>query len=422
MRGWGRGVLRHLADVPRPTDDPRAHASGVDADRVLLFGAGPSVGWGVLSHDMALPGSLARAVSNLTGRGTDVDVRAEPDLRIDSAIRELRSVDLTRYDAIVLTLGLNEAVRLTSISAWKRDLDDLLSYLGDSAPTPTPIFVVGIHATTQITRYDRMVAPIIAHHRRAMNRVSAGLSAHRDGVSFISFDPPPRTQKTRYRSTADYREGGISLAARIAPVLDTIRRSETGRRSLSAPLDTLARRNALDDLALGQSDEEQGFDRLTQFARRSFHAPIAKITIIEGERFWTKSSQGVRPTAGRRDDSICFTAIEQEDSLVVSDASIDPRFGAMAHIQGPPSVRFYAGHRIEAPNGVPIGVLSVQDSVARDVSDFDRALLRDLALLVQKEVWRLAQAEGSVGSTRRQAPAVVTTARARTFAPVAPPP
>ena len=76
MRSWVRQVFRNLADVPRPLDDPRAHASGVDSDRILLFGGGAAVGWGVLSHNLALPGSLARALSDLTGRGADEIGRA----------------------------------------------------------------------------------------------------------------------------------------------------------------------------------------------------------------------------------------------------------------------------------------------------------------------------------------------------------
>jgi GAF domain-containing protein len=204
------------------------------------------------------------------------------------------------------------------------------------------------------------------------------------------------------------------LAVRIAPTLDEAADSGSGRRrTRNAPIDSLARRNALDGLWNLDSSAEQRFDRLTEFARRSFHTAVAKITIVEGDRFWTKSSYGEAPTEGPRSDSICFTAIECEDSLVVADASRDPRFAEMDVVKGPPPVRFYAGHRIEAPNGVPIGVLCVQDSVARDITGFDRALLRDIALLVQKELW---VGEQAVGFERRR-PLRASTPIERTFAP-----
>ena len=417
MRSWVRGTFLRLGDVPRPTDDPRVHASGVDSDRVLLFGSGLAVGWGVLSHDLALPGSLARAISNLTGRGADVDVVAAGEFRAATALRELKRVDLGRYDAVVLMLGINESVVLSPISAWRRDLDALLTYIGESASPRTPTLVVGIPTLTEITRYDRLVAPVIGHHRRALNRATAGLSAHREQVTFIPFNPPAPAHPARYRTTSEYREDARYLAERIAPVLDEAAKPGGGRRRpRNVPIDSLARRSALQGLWSRDSSADQRFDRLTEFARRSFHTPVAKITIVDGDRFWTKSSQGEAPTEGPRSDSICFTAIDGEDSFVVADASCDPRFAEMPHVKGSPPVRFYAGHRIEAPNGVPIGVLCVQDSVARDISDFDRALLRDIALLVQKEVWLGSRAAGF--ASRR--PTRPTTPVERTFAPASP--
>jgi hypothetical protein len=415
MHSWVRGVFRTLSDVPRPTDDPRVHASGANSDRILLFGSGAAVGWGVLSHDMALPGSLARATSALTGRGTDVEVVAAPEFRAATAIRALGGVDLARYDAIVLTLGLNEAVRLTSVSAWRRDMEELLTHIGNAASPRTPIFLLGIHAMTQITRYDSMLAPIVARHRTALNRVSARIAAHRARVTFVPFSPPPRSQLNRYRSTSEYREGGRYLAARVAPVLDEpINTPGVARRSRNVPLDALARRNVLDALWSLDGSTEQRYDRLTEFARRSFHVSKATITIVEGDRFWTKSSQGGSLTTGSRDNSICFTTIEQEDALVVSDAARDPRFFGMSNVVGSPQVRFYAGHRIEAPNGVPIGVLCIHDSVARDVRGFDRALLRDIALLVQKEIWLAAREYGVVPRRPIRGPVAPV---ARTYAP-----
>jgi hypothetical protein len=268
---------------------------------------------------------------------------------------------------------------------------------------------------TQITRYDSMVAPIIGRHRKALNRVSARIAAHRERVTFVPFDPAPRAQSNRYRSIAEYREGGAYLAARVAPVLDeAVNIAGAARRARNVPLDALARRNVLDGLWSLDSSAEQRYDRLTEFARRSFHVPRATITIVEGDRFWTKSSQGGVPSTGLRSNSICFTTIEQEDALVVSDASRDPRFFEMASVIGPPPVRFYAGHRIEAPNGVPIGVLCVHDSVARDVRGFDRALLRDIALLIQKELWI---GERDYGPAPRRPIRSLTAPVTRTFAP-----
>jgi len=417
MRSWGRGVFRNLGSVPRPTDDTRVHASGVDADRILLFGSGPSVGWGVLSHDLALPGALARGVAKLTDRGVDVEVITAPDLRLANAIRELRDVGLARYDGIVLTFGLMESVTLCSPSTWRRELDALLDHVQSAVPNAA-IFIVGIHTTTQITRYDSMIAPVIAHSRAALNRVSSELSAHRERVMFIPVEHPTRTQRNRYRSKTEYSDAGTLLAASIAPVLNADHdASGVHHRPRHQTLDSLARRNALDEYQILETTRDERFERLTEFARRSLHTSAAKLTIVGGNRFWTSSSRGVTPTESASDDSICFTAIEYEDALVVADASRDPRFADMRHVQGPPPVRFYAGIRIEAPNGVPIGVLCVQDSVARDVDSFDRAVFRDIALLVQKELWLASQTTRPAGYVTDRAALPVAIPVERTYQP-----
>ncbi len=399
MRNWGRRALRNLASVPRPVDDPRAHASGADADRILLFGSGAAIGWGVLSHAMALPGTVARAVSALTGRGTDVEVVSSPDFRVGSALGLLDGVTLTRYDAIVLSLGLNEVISLGTLSAWRRDLEALVDHLEQNSAARTPVFILGINPMTQITRFDAMLAPFISHHRRALNRVATSLAAHRERVFFIANDPPDRSADNRYRTTSEYREGGTAIAATIAPVLDAdLRDARAGfeHRARTAVTDELARIAALEAAGIAET-EEQRYDRLTEFARRSFRTSAAKITILEADGFWTKSARGMPRLAGALDDSICFTAADSEDALVIGDVSLDPRFASMPHLKGPPPVRFYAGHRIEGPDGVPIAVLCVQDSKPRDVTGFDRALLRDLALLVQKEVWTGSSAAAAMG-------------------------
>ncbi|WP_336493072.1 hypothetical protein, partial [Methylobacterium nigriterrae] len=87
------------------------------------------VGWGVTTHGLALPGFLARALTSLTGRGTDVDVVASPDKRLKNALRELQALPLWRYDAIVVVLGVNEALELASLKKWRRNLSSTLSTL-----------------------------------------------------------------------------------------------------------------------------------------------------------------------------------------------------------------------------------------------------------------------------------------------------
>jgi GAF domain-containing protein len=156
--------------------------------------------------------------------------------------------------------------------------------------------------------------------------------------------------------------------------------------------------SAIRELGIQHSPRDERFDQLVEFAQKIFHTSNAAITIIDRQRYWTMSSVGDSVTEGPVEDSFCFTAIDSEDPLVIGDATRDARFENMAKTAGPAPVRFYAGHRIEAPGGVPIGVLCVFDSTARDAAQFDRSLLRDLALLVQKALF-----DGTADSPERPA-------------------
>lgn len=54
VRLWLSTSSQSWRALPQPTDSPVVHAAGADPDRVLLIGSGINVGYGVVSHDLAL--------------------------------------------------------------------------------------------------------------------------------------------------------------------------------------------------------------------------------------------------------------------------------------------------------------------------------------------------------------------------------
>ena len=154
VRTWASTVSDGLVGVPIPLDSPRVHAPGPDSDRVLVFGAGPAVGRGVSSHNLALPGALARALTAKTGRGMNVNVISDSSLNIRNASNRLEGALLWKYDAIVLTLGVNDALAFTSIRMWTQRLTELLSEIRASADPRLEVFVAGIQPIRSIPGFD----------------------------------------------------------------------------------------------------------------------------------------------------------------------------------------------------------------------------------------------------------------------------
>lgn len=205
MRLWAAAAGAGMGNVPRPTDAPHARFPGADSDRVLIFGSGPAVGWGVLSHDLALPGSLARALSARSRRGADVDVVFSPQTTARSAATEIDGLRLRRYDAIVVTLGGNDALTLTSVRAWRRDLGELLRLLEETSARNTRIFMLGIQPIRSVPAFDSPLGSIAERHATALNLATAELCETLPRTSFVPLTVPATLSRVRFRTAADYR-------------------------------------------------------------------------------------------------------------------------------------------------------------------------------------------------------------------------
>ena len=190
---------------------------------MLVFGAGPAVGRGVSSHELALPGALARALTAKTGRGTDVDVLCDPSFDIRNAADTLRTALLWRYDAVVLTLGANDAMAFTSIRVWEKRLASLLAEITALTPPRMELFVIGIQPIRSIPGFDSPLGGVVGRHAEKMNRVSSALCSGHAQVTFVPLAALPKQKGERYRSPGGYTRWGREMATTMAPALDVLK-------------------------------------------------------------------------------------------------------------------------------------------------------------------------------------------------------
>lgn len=154
------------------------------------------------------------------------------------------------------------------------------------------------------------------------------------------------------------------------------------------PKDEPQRLAALNELEILDTPAEERFDRLTRLARNIFNVPIALITLIDANRQWFKSCQGISGTETARDISFCGHAILDDATLVIEDATQDERFADNPVVIGEPYVRFYAGAPLKTKDGFRIGTLCVIDSQPRNFTAHELGILRDLADSVEEELIR----------------------------------
>lgn len=170
------------------------------------------------------------------------------------------------------------------------------------------------------------------------------------------------------------------------------------------PADEAQRLAALRGLALLDTAPEERFDRLTRLARRLFDVPMAIVSLVDADRQWFKSRDGLEAQETPRDVSFCGHAVLGTEVMVVPDATLDDRFHDNPFVTGALSVRFYAGYPLATADGSRVGTLCVIDSKPRELSEEDLGMLRDLGRMVEEQltVERQATVDELTGLSNRR--------------------
>lgn len=149
------------------------------------------------------------------------------------------------------------------------------------------------------------------------------------------------------------------------------------------------RLEAVQRLGILDTQPEERFDRLTTAARQQLHAPISTISIIDQDREWYKSCQGVGLKEGARDISFCGHAMLSSHVFIVEDTLQDPRFADNPNVIGGQKIRFYAGVALhDQQTHLPVGVLCIKDYQPRQMSAADIDILLQLAAQAEAELNR----------------------------------
>ena len=129
------------------------------------------------------------------------------------------------------------------------------------------------------------------------------------------------------------------------------------------------------------SSEDIDFDKFTSLAKRIFNVPISLVTLVDNDRLFFKSHDGIEATEMRRSDGLSSYVVlpNSPDVLIVPDARNHPQFSETVVVKGPPHVVFYAGAAIYFQDQ-KIGSFCLIDTVPRpEFSLHDKMNLLDLS-------------------------------------------
>jgi PAS domain S-box-containing protein len=169
--------------------------------------------------------------------------------------------------------------------------------------------------------------------------------------------------------------------------IDVPERQQAG---LCATIRPLPRLTALRRLALLDTPAEQAFDRLTRLAAKILRAPVALLSLVDGDRSFFKSSVGLPELwASLREmplsHSVCQHVVAMNAPLVINDARADPLVSdnqAVAELR----IVAYLGIPLVTSEGHALGTFAVIDTVPRLWTPDDVTTLSDLASSAMTEI------------------------------------
>ena len=153
------------------------------------------------------------------------------------------------------------------------------------------------------------------------------------------------------------------------------------------------------------SEPERSFDDIVRLAAQVCATPIALVSLVDDRRQWFKAKHGLDARETPRATAFCAHAIATPDrSMLVRDATRDPRFAENPLVTDEPHIRFYAGAPLVDAEGHALGTLCVIDRTPRDL---DAPQVEGLEALAQ-QVMRLLELRVRVAERKRAADEVVS--------------
>lgn len=158
------------------------------------------------------------------------------------------------------------------------------------------------------------------------------------------------------------------------PNVDGARKSVTRSRRAAPdeqlPPDEQARLAELYRLRVLDTQPERAFDDIAQLAAYICGTESAAISFIDADRQWFKARQNISVAQTPRDAAFCAQAIRTPgDTMVVEDASTDPRVADNALVTGEPHIRFYAGAPMVTSTGAALGTVCAIDTRPQRLDD-----------------------------------------------------
>lgn len=122
--------------------------------------------------------------------------------------------------------------------------------------------------------------------------------------------------------------------------------------------------------------------RVTRILARALDAPIAFISVIDGEKVTLTATQGIPAQTLKPVPGLCVTTIAGEGARILPDTLLDPVVARHPLVARPSGLRFYAGVPITTADGFNLGTLCLADTKPRQLTSRDIGILHDVGAML----------------------------------------
>ena len=141
-----------------------------------------------------------------------------------------------------------------------------------------------------------------------------------------------------------------------------------------------ARLKELYEYAILDTLPEDDYDNLVAIASVICKTEVARITIIDKDRQWTKASIGMPLDECPKENAFCTYAIQNPyEVLIINDARNDDKYKNNPYVKGEPHIAFYAGVPLVNEKGAALGAVCVTDSQPKELNELQINSLKALA-------------------------------------------
>lgn len=126
---WKVGLL------PEASDPAGTVGEGGESVKLLVLGESTVAGLGARTHELALGGQFAKGLSERIGKAVNWTVVGRNGVTARRTIDELLPlVPKEKFDYVLLGIGGNDVMKLSSPKKWRRDMLDLIGLVREANP------------------------------------------------------------------------------------------------------------------------------------------------------------------------------------------------------------------------------------------------------------------------------------------------